>query len=752
MTRKALFISSLLAIMLISCDNQGERKLNIVPQPQSVETKAGSFKTDRLIISITGDLLNEAKLFVADFAALTGISPEITEEPNGNIALLLDESSGQAGDEGYVLDISRSKILIKAKTPAGIFYGLQTLLQLPITKKQETIQIPCVTISDAPVFAWRGNMLDVSRHFFTVDEVKTQLNLLAKYKLNTFHWHLSDDQGWRVEIKKYPLLTELGAWRINDEGSVWNYFKTISNNPKEKLYGGFYTQDEIKEIIRYAADRHITIVPEIDLPGHANAIIACYNWLSCENKPFTRDLTKPFEFSDPLCLGQEETYTFLEDVLSEILDLFPGEYFHIGGDECKRENWEICPKCQATMRQHNLTDASQLQSLFNLRMEKFIAKHGKKMIGWDEILEGEMIAPSTAIMSWRGEEGGYEGTKAGHKVVMVPSPYLYLNSKNDLLTLEKVYSYNPIPEGLTAEEASLIMGTQACLWAEHMNNYNDVQYQTLPRLLALSEIAWTPRQQQNFDSFCAKLPYQLAILESNGYEFYIPALGILHSDLFFADSYDYQLPVEVEGFDIRYTLDGSDPATNSALYEAPIRVNATTTIKAAPFLASGKRGDVKTAIITKTTLSPAIKVDNTEPGLNATYYRGMIATLADFGKMTKVRDYTANTVELPEEHDIDGFGLLFEGYLSAEEDAVYKFALKSDDGSELIIDGEKVIDADGVHGNTPVFGQKALAKGLHKIEVRYFENSYGESLALEWAKGSDKLTPIQSQYYFKNKK
>ena len=751
--RKALSILTIALVLFASCSKQTGSKFAIIPQPQSIEAKSGNFKAEAVTISAPSCLQTEAEMFAQDFANLTGIMPAITKEPNGNISLVLDETLTQA--EGYALNVTPTGIVVKAKTPAGIFYGLQTLLQLPVTKNESSIAIPCVAVADAPRFAWRGNMLDVSRHFFSVAEVKTQLDILAKYKLNVFHWHLSDDQGWRVEIKKHPILTQMGAWRIDDEdGENWDYFKTVTNDPSKKLYGGFYTQEEIKEIVSYAADRHITIVPEIDLPGHANAIIACYNHLNCTGKPFARDMSKPFEFSDPLCLGNEASYTLVEDVLAEIFELFPGEYFHIGGDECKRENWEKCPKCQAVMRKHNLEDASQLQSLFNLRIEKFCTEHGKKMIGWDEILEGNMIAPTTAIMSWRGEEGGIEGAKAGHKVVMSPGEFLYISTDYDVLPLEKVYTYNPIPEGLTANEELYIMGAQANLWAEYLFDYSVVQLFMFPRLLALAETAWTPYNQQCYAQFCAKLPTQLKALEEAGMEFYVPGLNTMVGDLFYTDLYQYELPIENAGnFDVRYTLDGSEPTINSTLYEKPIAITQTTTVTAAPFTASGKRGTVRSTEITKTELIPAVEAaNNTEPGLNATYFKGMISTLDDFAKMTKARTYTASSVDLPEERDADGFGLTFDGYLSVEEDGVYLFVLQSDDGSRLYINGELVVDADGIHGAGYAFsGRKALSKGLHKIEIQYFDNAYGESILIKWAKGNNEPVAILPQYFCKDK-
>lgn len=450
------------------------------------------------------------------------------------IHLGIDESI--EGEEGYTLKVTNKEIIISGKTSKGVFYGIQTLRQLlPANSEKQSVAeltIPAVEIHDNPNYQYRGMHLDVARHFFPADFIKKYIDLLAMHKMNTFHWHLTEDQGWRIEIKKYPKLTEIGAYR---NGTIVGHYPGTENDNKK--YGGFYTQDEIKEIVQYAADRHITVIPEIELPGHSSAAIAAYPELSCfpeEPTEVPNDMmsekSKELQenginkvvqeswgvYNDVYCAGKEETFEFLQNVLDEVIPLFPSKYIHIGGDECPKANWERCPNCQKRINDEGLADEHELQSYFIQRIEKYLNAKGKRIIGWDEILEGG-LAPNATVMSWRGEKGGIESAKQQHDVIMTPNHSCYFDHYQDkdkeneplaiggLTTVEDVYNYNPHPEELSAEESKYILGAQANVWTEYIGTTDYVEYMILPRMTALSEVVWVANDTKNWDDFKSRL-------------------------------------------------------------------------------------------------------------------------------------------------------------------------------------------------------------------------------------------------------
>jgi hexosaminidase len=418
--------------------------------------------------------------------------------------------------EGYRLSIRPDGIKIRFREPAGAFYAVQTLNQLATP---EGI-MPCLDIEDAPRYAYRGMHLDVGRHFFPVEFIKKYIDLLARYKMNRFHWHLTEDQGWRIEIKKYPRLQEVAAWR--KETLVGHY----SQQPHQfdgQRYGGYYTQEEIKEVVAYAKQRHVTIVPEIEMPGHAQALLAAYPELSCHGQP-VEVATKWGVFENVLC-PTEETFEFLENVLLEVMDLFPGEYIHIGGDECPKAQWKASAFCQELMKTEGLKDEHELQSYFIRRIDKFLTSHGKKLIGWDEILEGG-LSPNATVMSWRGVQGGIDAARAGHDVIMTPTSFCYFDyyqSRNNseplsiggYLPLEKVYSFEPAPSELTAEEAQHILGAQGNVWTEYMPTSEQVEYMAFPRAIALAEVLWSQPEKRNYEDFLGRLERELPHLPAN---------------------------------------------------------------------------------------------------------------------------------------------------------------------------------------------------------------------------------------------
>jgi hexosaminidase len=530
--KKGLLVLFVLLPFILSAQYDGAR-YPVIPKPYSLLPFSGEFAINSETVIITDNKFykNEIEHFRKEVRSVYGIDLKYGKGKYSSNFIYVSEDSLDIPNEGYNLYVTKNEINLYGGH-AGIFYGLQTLFQLinkvdlietrdsNITQiKFSLFRIPSCSIIDQPRFAWRGMHLDVSRHFFPKDSVKEFLRYMALYKLNTFHWHLTDDQGWRIEIKKYPKLTSIGAWRsgtlIGHEGANDPpIFDTIR-------YGGFYTQNDIREIIKLADSLHITIVPEIEMPGHALAMLAAYPELGCAGNNFTVSKTWGV-FDDVLC-PTEQTFSFLDDVLKEVCALFPGKYIHIGGDECPKARWKESAYCQEVMQKNNLKDENELQSWFTQRIVKMLQQKGKQAIGWDEILEGG-LADDAAVMSWRGEDGGIAAAKAKHNVVMSPGSYCYFDHYQSqsageplaiggFLPLEKVYSYNPVPKSLSADEKKYIMGVQANVWTEYIPTFSQVQYMIFPRMAALAEVAWTEPVNKNYDFFIARLIPHLSLLD-----------------------------------------------------------------------------------------------------------------------------------------------------------------------------------------------------------------------------------------------
>lgn len=523
----------LISMLLIGLLNQCTQKmpienltLNLVPLPEKVEQYAGNFALGpetKILYTAGNEEMKSLALYLSELIGpATGFDLEVSETDKGkrgnySITLLLGPETIE-DDEGYSLSVEAKSVLIIGKTPAGVYYGIQTLRQLlPVQVEMDsTVEgvewtVPCVEILDKPRFTYRGLHLDVGRHFFPASFIKRYIDLMALHKMNYFHWHLTEDQGWRIEIKKYPKLTEVGAYR--DETLVGHARQQPLEYDRER-YGGFYTQDEIKEIVDYAARRYITVVPEIEMPGHAQAALASYPELGCTGGPY--EVAKQWGvFREVFCAGNEQTFEFLENVLLEVIDLFPGHYIHVGGDECPKVRWEECPKCQARIEEEGLADEHELQSYFIRRIEEFLIVHDRKLIGWDEILEGG-LAPEATVMSWRGTEGGIAAAKEHHDVIMTPTSHCYLDyyqgdreteplAIGGYLPLDTVYFYEPVPEELTEEEAKFILGTQGNVWTEYMKTPGYVEYMVYPRACALAETGWTPKELKNYDDFMQRM-------------------------------------------------------------------------------------------------------------------------------------------------------------------------------------------------------------------------------------------------------
>ena len=598
---KKLLLTMAAGIALCSCGSH-DPQIAIVPYPNHLEAGRGTYRvTDRPVTcdSRTDERTQRAVVgFAARLATVTGGTNPVTvadEMPASGIRFVTDESLPA---EGYELNVDGEGIEVRASQFPGFLYALQSLGQLLPAAVYGTEpapdaawEVPCVKIADAPRFAYRGMHLDVARHFFSVDEVKRYIDVMAIHKLNTLHWHLTDDQGWRIEIKRYPELTAVGS--IRKATVVRKEWGTYDGTP----YGGFYTQDEIRDVVEYAADRGVTVIPEIDLPGHMLAALTAYPELGCTGGPY--EVWGRWGVADDvLCPGREKTFEFLEGVLTEVMELFPSEYIHIGGDECPKVRWEKCPRCQAKIRQLGLKDDGEhtaehyLQSYVTDRIGKFLAQHGRRIIGWDEILEGR--APSDAVvMSWRGSEGGIAAAKLGHDVIMTPNSHFYFDYYQSLDTdaepfgiggyipMEQVYSYDPAFPELTPEQQKHILGVQANLWTEYVLSDEHLEYMLLPRLAALSEVQWCQPETKDWNRFIGSFRMD-EIYSQMGYEFAKHIFGVTASYAVDPEKGGVVMTLTTQGgAPIRYTLDGSDPTASSPLYKAPVTIGESCTFKAA---------------------------------------------------------------------------------------------------------------------------------------------------------------------------
>lgn len=494
---------------------------SVIPVPLKMEKGTGSFllsEKTRLYTNLQG---GEAQLWENYLKALpVQLKEARMKDRKQMLFLLITEKNHQLpSPESYTLSVTPQEILIRATSGAGLFYGMQTLLQLAQPSGSGSYSIASVEIEDTPRFAYRGLMLDVSRHFSTKEFIKKQIDALAYYKINRLHLHLTDAAGWRLEIKKYPLLTEFAAWRTDSIWKQWwNGGRKYLRFDAPGASGGYYTQDDIREILEYARQHYITVIPEIEMPSHSEEVLAAYPQLSCSGEPYK---------NSDFCVGNEETFTFLENVLTEVMDLFPSEYIHIGGDEAGKSAWKTCPKCQKRMTDEHLANVDELQSYLIHRIEKFLNDHGRHLLGWDEILQGG-IAPNATVMSWRGEEGGIAAVTSGHHAIMTPGAYCYLDSYQDApysqpeaiggyLPLKKVYSYNPVPASLTSEQAELVYGVQGNLWVEYISTPEHVEYMIYPRILALAETAWSAPERKSWPDFHARALSAVADLQAKGY-------------------------------------------------------------------------------------------------------------------------------------------------------------------------------------------------------------------------------------------
>ncbi len=771
MLKKSIFLFTIILSPLLisncSSDENNDKITNIIPKPLNVKsiTKDGFLITSKCVFIVDCEQSKQiAEFFSSKIENVTGYRLEIVNDgkmvENINHIRMRILNGYDLGEEGYRLNVSNNRVEIESGGAAGIFYAMQSFFQLlpPAIEGQTVVKdlklfAQGVSIEDRPRLGYRGFMIDVSRHFRSVDFIKKQLDVMSLFKLNTLHLHLTDDQGWRMEIKKYPLLTEVGGSRIEGEGVE---------------HKGFYTQEELKEIVAYAAKRFITVIPELEVPGHELAAISAYPDLSCSKKSITPRIIWGVE-DIVMCPGQDKMFLFLEDVIKEMVQIFPSEYYHIGGDESPRVYWRECPLCQKRIKDEGLdkgderfTPEDRLQSYVVGRVEGILAKYGKKIIGWDEILEGE-IAPTATIMSWRGEEGGIEAACKNHNVIMTPSSEgLYINfyqgdnkiepvAQGGYSTLETVYSYNPVPDTLVnLGKDKHIIGVQANCWAEYLYSSEIAEYRIYPRLLALAEVGWSMTENKNFTDFCRRLDNDASVrLDYHNINYHIP----MPEQPFGSCNYVTFTDKAVMEFNTTrkmkmvYTLDGTDPNVNSTLYESPLEIDKSSILKIASLLPSGKTSLVRTIEVIKQPLSAPSFTDTSAMvrGLNMSYTQGMFLNISQLNEHKRVwkemiidnLTKITSLVKVDEQsRDIKQYAAIAKGYIYIPSDGVYYF---SSNNNEVWINGKLLIDNNNqVKRFSTEDASVALAQGLHHIEVVFLGHIIG-GWPSNWDSGDVKM-------------
>ena len=759
-------LSCIIVIFLAACNTSRitetkEQTFALIPYPTHLTEGKGSFIiTPSTKIVVKSNLfLKEAEMLSALFEHSFGspLMPTI-DQTKRSINLILDESIKE--EEGYTLEITKNEVTLSAKTPTGMFRAVQTIRQLlPATieasngQMVKSFSLPAVKIQDEPAYEWRGMHLDVSRHFFSIDYLKKMLDLMAFYKFNKFHLHLTDDQGWRIEIKKYPLLTEQGAWRtFNNQDSACMSLakenpdfiidpKHIIQKDGKTLYGGFYTQEQMKDVVAYAAARHIDIIPEIDMPGHMMAAIDAYNYLSCDGKSAFGKL-----FSIPICPCLPATYQFAEDVYTEIMDIFPSKYLHIGGDEVERSFWAKSDACKELMAREGLKNTAELQSYFIHKMEAFFHSKGRELIGWDEILDGG-ISKTALIMYWRTwvPKAPIEAAKNGNKVIMTPGEPLYFDAYPDKSSLSRVYHFNPIPKGLTPQEAKGIIGAQANIWTETIPSENRAEYMMMPRMTALAEVVWTGKK--DYPSFLQRLYNQYPRLDILNIHYRFPDLEGILDNYAFTDKMVFKVEKPLPDLILRYTTDSSLPTIQSKVLDDPLTIDKTERIRLAAFKPDGRRGDLYDISFHKESYAEPAAVASSQAGLNANWYKGFFRTTLKMPAGNGTGAEIVSNLAVPKKAESANFGIKFRGYIDIPETGIYTFYLGSDDGSTLKIADRMVVDNDGLHSFKEKNGQVALKKGLHPIALDLIEGGGGYRLSIQYSVNGSGRQDIPASWF-----
>jgi len=765
MIRKYIFALSILLVSLQLTTSYAFAQADyaLIPYPKSLEPAKGSFYITKqtvinsaLAAKFSGEIRQLNQLVAKSLKAGLKVS-KIPRQTNV-IDIIYDPEIKSA--DGYRLKITPSKVTIISGGNAGVFYAIETIRQLLPVSVEDGVQVsklrlPVLTISDEPGYSWRGMHLDVSRHFFSIAYLKKFIDRMALYKMNKLHLHLTDDQGWRIEIKKYPKLTEDGAWRTFDKNDTACMKRAADNSDfaidKEHiiqrngktLYGGYYTQQQMKELVKYATQKHVDIIPEIDMPGHMMAAINSYPFLTCNGENSWGQL-----FTKPICPCNEPTFEFAENVFSEIMDIFPSEYIHIGGDEVDRSDWAKSDVCKALMQREGIKDIAGLESYFINKMEKFFNSKGRKLIGWDEVLEGG-ISPTANIMYWRTwvPDAPAKAARNGNHVIMTPGSPLYFDYPADKNSIYNVYHFNPIPAGLTPEQAKLIIGAQANVWSENIPSEKRADYMTMPRMTALAEMLWT-NNKEDYASYQNRLVMQFSRMDALNINYRLPDLeGIVDSKVFI-DSDRLNVTSPLSSLTVRYTTDGTLPQATSPMLNN-LLINHTETVKVAAFTPKGKRGDVYAIKYEQQSPAKPATPDKTVPGLKVDYYKGFFKVTTGIRSGNPDSTYLATSIDVPKSVNASSFGLKYRGYIDILEPGIYTFYLTCDDGGILKIADRMTVDNDGLHSAIEKTGQVALGKGLQPFALDFIEGGGGFTLKLKYSFNGSEPKDIP-QSWFRN--
>ncbi len=724
----------------VSCAQPESMSEILLPTPVAMVKQNGTFTLKQgMVVSVANDELLPAVGYLKSFLPQNFLTVKSGEDAEAPIVIRRVDGLDKGG---YHLSVGSERLLIEAADYSGVASAISSVRQLLPdaieAKDWSNLEMECVDITDVPRFEWRGMHLDVSRHFYDKEEVKHLIDMMSLYKFNKFHWHLTDDQGWRIEIKRYPLLTEKGAWRkFNSQDRTCLYYEKEKSNPDygipadkikivegDTIYGGFYTQEDIREVVGYAAERGIDVIPEIDMPGHFLAAIEQYPFVDCENAEAWGDV-----FSSPICVGDEKAVEFARNIWKEVFELFPYKYAHIGGDEVDRKNWKNCRKCNALIRKKGLKNVDGIQAYFIREMERFFNDNGKRMIGWDEVVEDGLNSTS-AISWWRSWCGDAvkKATSKGMEAIICPNTCFYFDYEQKDASLRQIYESNPYPADLTEAEKALVKGVQCNIWCEWIPSMDRMEFMITPRMVAVGELGWCAADKLNdYAAFEGKVLRHFSRFDKMGVNYRIPDLKGFYDKNAFVDHAELKVECLLPGIDVHYTTDGSVPTPSSPKYTSPVKVTQTTRFMIRGFRPDGTAGDIYKTEFLKQDYAPAVAAPaSLAEGLRVERkdYTGSLCGEIPAARTLKTYVST-NGVNIPSE--VKGsIALLFDGYIEVPADDVYTLSTLSDDGSVVTIDGRVIVNNDGLHSSRELTSQVALAKGLHKIQVTYFDYNGGQ--------------------------